>query len=77
MILLLHINFSNRTSNYIDSLPENCENITIADLLIHYSGLAKPTKAYCSEYSIDDFIKLFVSKSKSKTRQHLTKNDMQ
>lgn len=56
------VGFNDSISKYIDSLPASCRNITVRDLLIHYSGLAnEPIKAYSAKYKINDFIKLFVS----------------
>lgn len=56
------IGFNDKISSYIDSLPDNCKNITISDLLLHNSGLSnEPIKAYLSKYKLDDFIEDFVS----------------
>lgn len=57
------INFNDKISKYIDSLPVGCNNITVSNLLIHFSGLAnEPVKAYNVKHSIDDFIERFVEK---------------
>ena len=47
----------------VGSLPANCQNITIRQLLTHHSGLKnEPPQAYQRPYSTAEFTKNFVSK---------------
>lgn len=58
------IDFDDKIGKYINSLPENCKDITIRDLMTHHSGLEnEPVGAVINKYSIDDYIKNFVKKS--------------
>lgn len=60
------IKFDDKISKYISELPENCQHIAIADLLLHYSGLSnEPIKAYLSKYNLDSYIKTFVALKKT------------
>ncbi|TVZ26519.1 CubicO group peptidase (beta-lactamase class C family) [Gillisia sp. Hel_I_86] len=60
------LQFNDKITKYIDSLPKRFGDITVSDLLLHKSGLAnEPIKAYLSKYKIDDFIKNFVKKKQS------------
>lgn len=73
-ILQLHekglLNFNDKIGKYIPSLPENCQNINIKNLLIHHSGLQnEPINAVLNKYSIDDYIANFVIKSEQDTLQ--------
>lgn len=63
----LKINLEEKISKYIDNLPEKCKDIKVSELLTHNSGLSnEPIKAYLTKYKIDDYLKKFVSKGKSK-----------
>jgi CubicO group peptidase (beta-lactamase class C family) len=58
------IAFDDPIGKYIPTLPENCKNIMIKDLITHHSGLEnEPVKAYSKEYKIDDYLNNFVKKS--------------
>lgn len=62
------IDFEDKVGKYIHSLPENCKDITIRDLMTHHSGLENELiKAVMNKYSIDDYIKNFVKKSSNDT----------
>lgn len=61
------INLNEKISQYIDNLPKNCSDIKVSELLTHNSGLVnEPIKAYLSKYKINDYIKNFVRKEKTK-----------
>ncbi|GAA5024712.1 serine hydrolase [Marivirga lumbricoides] len=58
------IDFNDRIEKFIPNISEECKDITIQDLMIHYSGLEnEPVKAVVNKYLIDDYIKEFVKKS--------------
>lgn len=62
------IGFNDKIGKFIPDLPENCKDITIRDLLTHYSRLEnEPIKAVINKYSIDDYINNFVHKSSNDT----------
>lgn len=62
------IDFEDKIEKYIHNIPENCKNITIRDLMTHYSGIEnEPVSAVMNKYSIDDYIKNFVKKSSADT----------
>lgn len=62
------IGFSDKIGKFIPDLPENCRDITIRDLLTHYSRLEnEPVKAVMNKYSIEDYITSFVHKSSNDT----------
>ena len=62
------IGFSDKIGKFIPSLPEDCKDITIRDLLTHYSRLeTEPIKAVMNKYSIDDYITNFVYRSSNDT----------
>ncbi|MFZ4861023.1 serine hydrolase domain-containing protein [Sphingobacterium sp. Mn56C] len=62
------IDFEDTLGKFIPELPENCKNISIQDLLTHYSGLEnEPIKAVVNKYSLDNYIKDFVKKSSNDT----------
>lgn len=57
---------NNKASVYLPDLPPDCQNITVAELLTHTSGLKnEPVKAYSNKYSSAEFVKQFVIKDKS------------
>lgn len=58
------IGFTDKIGEFVPDLPEDCNSITIRDLLIHHSGLEnEPIEAVVDKYSIDDYIENFVKKS--------------
>lgn len=62
------IDLKDKIGKYIPNLPENCNDITIRDLMTHHSGLEnEPIKAVVNKYSIDDYIRNFVKKSSNDT----------
>lgn len=62
------ISFEDKVGKYIPNLPENCNDITIRDLMTHHSGLEnEPIKAVMNKYSIDEYIKNYVKKSSNDT----------
>jgi CubicO group peptidase (beta-lactamase class C family) len=62
------IDLKDKIGKYIPNLPENCNDITIRDLMTHHSGLEnEPIKAVMNKYSIDDYIRNFVKKSSNDT----------
>lgn len=62
------IDLKDKIGKYIPNLPENCNDITIRDLMIHHSGLEnEPIKAVMNKYSIDEYIRSFVKKSSNDT----------
>jgi CubicO group peptidase (beta-lactamase class C family) len=49
---------------FIPDIAENCRDISIRNLLLHYSGLEnEPIQAVISRYSIDDYIRNFVKRN--------------
>lgn len=71
-VLQLHekglIDFEDKIGKYIHSLPENCNDITIRDLMTHHSGLEnEPIKAVMNKYSLDDYIRNFLKKASNDT----------
>lgn len=62
------IDFEDKVGKYIHSLPKNCNDITIRDLMTHHSGLEnEPVSAVMNKYSLDDYIRNFVKKTSSDT----------
>ncbi|WP_166924556.1 serine hydrolase domain-containing protein [Flavobacterium poyangense] len=62
------IDIKDAVGKFIPELPENCQNISIKDLLTHHSGLEnEPIKAVVNKYTIDNYIKEFVKKSSKDT----------
>lgn len=63
------VHLDDNVGKYMRELPENCKNITIKELLLHYSGLEnEPISAVVNPYSIDEYIKNFVQKSMNKEK---------
>lgn len=62
------VSFEDKIEKYIPNLNDDCNNITIHNLLTHHSGLEnEPIEAVINKYSIDDYIKNFVKKSPNDT----------
>ncbi len=62
------IDLEDKVGKHIPNIPENCQDITIRNLMTHLSGLEnEPIKAVINKYSIDDYIKNFVKKSSNDT----------
>ncbi|WP_126971212.1 serine hydrolase domain-containing protein [Gynurincola endophyticus] len=58
------LQFSDPVGKYIDYLNDSCKNVTISELLLHYSPLEnEPIRAYTSKFKLDDYIKTFVKNS--------------
>lgn len=56
------LSFEDQISNHIPDLPNETKRITISDLLLHSSGLKnEPIQAYTSKYTVDDYLKNFLS----------------
>lgn len=55
------LNLSDKVSSHVSDLPATCRDITILQLLTHYSGLKnEPAQAYASPYSPAEFVRKFV-----------------
>lgn len=55
------LHLSDSVGQYLNDLPTNCRDITILQLLTHYSGLKnEPAQAYASPYLPAEFIQKFV-----------------
>ena len=55
------VHLADNVGSYLKDLPANCQNITILQLLTHYSGLKnEPAQAYASPYAPAEFIRQFV-----------------
>ncbi len=56
------IKLNDPVTKYLPDLPATLANITIADLLTHYSGLKnEPLQAYSSRYNTTEYIKKFAA----------------
>ena len=61
------LKLEDKVSVYVLDLPANCQNITIKELLTHYSGLKnEPIQAYRAKYSTAEYVKNFVVKDEKK-----------
>ena len=55
------LHLSDKVGRYLGDLPVNCRDITILQLLTHYSGLKnEPGQAYASPYSSAEFVRKFI-----------------
>ncbi|WP_426061868.1 serine hydrolase domain-containing protein [Hymenobacter sp. B1770] len=71
------LKLGDKASQYIAGLPTNCQNITILDLLTHYSGLKnEPAQAYSSPYSTAEFLNKFVAAKESSSRPTFNYNNV-
>ncbi|GAA3985813.1 hypothetical protein GCM10022407_33360 [Hymenobacter antarcticus] len=57
------LHLSDNVGSYLNDLPANCHDITILQLLTHYSGLKnEPGTAYSNAYAPAEFIGKFVAR---------------
>ena len=57
------LHLPDKVGRYLPDLPATCQDITIRELLTHYSGLKnEPAQAYASPYAPAEFIRRFVAR---------------
>ncbi len=61
------LKLTDKAAAYLPDLPTNCQNITIAELLTHYSGLKNETgEAYKAAYSPAEYVSRFAIRDEAR-----------
>ncbi|MBC6698769.1 serine hydrolase domain-containing protein [Hymenobacter puniceus] len=56
------LRLADKAATYLPELPANCQHITVAELLTHYSGLKnEPLEAYKAAYSPAEYVARFAA----------------
>ncbi len=57
------LKLTDKAAAYLPELPPGCQDITLLDLLTHYSGLKnEPVQAYAARLSAADFVRAYVGR---------------
>jgi CubicO group peptidase (beta-lactamase class C family) len=71
------LRLTDNVGRYLPNLPVNCRNITLLQLLTHYSGLKnEPTQAYASPYTPAELIQKFVARKEGPSAPAFNYNNL-
>ncbi|NVO32524.1 serine hydrolase domain-containing protein [Hymenobacter lapidiphilus] len=71
------LKLTDKAAAYLPDLPSDCHDITLLDLLTHYSGLKnEPATAYASRLSPADFVRTHVRRNEARPKPGFNYNNV-
>ncbi|SET35130.1 serine hydrolase domain-containing protein [Hymenobacter actinosclerus] len=71
------LKLTDKAAAYLPELPANCQNVTLLDLLTHYSGLKnEPVQAYAARLTTLEFVRAYVVRDETKTAPGFNYNNV-